>query len=139
MSKKPSIYASDRPLQPLKFPRRARWVCERLAGGETLESICASPGMPSQPTVYRWLQQCAEFKRRYALARRVQAERWIDQVVDIADSLGDGALEADLRRGRLRIDARKWAVAQLAEEAADSPSTTPTPLKVRYVGANGES
>lgn len=138
MSKIKTVYAPDRPVRPLGFPRRARWVCERMAAGEGLDAICARPDMPRAATVYRWLAQSAEFRRRYALARRVLAERWIDQVVDIADRVGPDAKEADLRLGRLRIDARKWAVAQLAEEAAETPAAPAgaAPLKVTFVDAD---
>jgi len=95
------------------YPVRARWVCEGIAAGKGLEQICAEPGMPQLRTVRRWLLDSPDFRARYARAKRLQAERLVEQVVEIADGLKEAPSEAEARRQRLRIDARKWAVAQL--------------------------
>jgi len=71
----------------------------------------------------------SEFRQQYALAREVQAEHHIDEIVEIADDgtndymekrNADGALVGwtengeNVQRSRLRVDTRKWAASKLA-------------------------
>src|SRR5690606_31220671 len=77
------------------------------------------------------------FRRRYEAARRLQAEHWAEEILEIVDA---GAEDCDaegkplaekdlLARAKLRVDARKWLLARLgalgepvadpAEEAED--------------------
>jgi hypothetical protein len=44
-------------------------ICERLATGETLLSICKEESMPPRRTVYEWLNADSEFAAQYARAR----------------------------------------------------------------------
>lgn len=88
-------------------------ICERLADGESLRTICASEAMPKRSTVFRWLNEREEFRSQYARAREEQAEALADEIVAISD--GDGTEEnpSDPQRDKLRVDARKWAAAKL--------------------------
>jgi len=99
-------------------------ICRRLANGESLRSICADQQggwMPSETTVYRWLQEDDGFRDNYTGAREAQADHYFDQIVEIADSptasidpeTGATVLN-DVQRDRLRVDARKWVAARLA-------------------------
>ncbi len=65
----------------------ASTICSRLAGGESLRSICRDAAMPSLSTVMGWLfdGEHEEFSRQYARARVVQAEV-------LADEGGKGAV-----------------------------------------------
>jgi hypothetical protein len=45
---RPPLYA-----QKAVFDR----ICERIAEGESLASVCRDPSLPSQSTVYRWLKE----------------------------------------------------------------------------------
>jgi hypothetical protein len=85
----------------------AESICERIAEGESLVSICRSDAMPGYSTVLRWLDANEEFRGRYARARDDQAERFAQEIVDIADT------EEDTQRAKLRMDARKWVAAKL--------------------------
>lgn len=108
-------------------------VCERLADGESLKSICSDEGMPSRSTVFRWLGVHKEFRDMYARAREEQAELLADEIVGISDEEvtmvradkhgvkdddGNGNAEVvfdatAVARNRLRVDARKWVAAKL--------------------------
>ena len=109
----------------------ANEICERLAKGESLRSICAdqeSGWLPSERTVFRWLEANEDFRQQYARAREVQAETLVDQIIDIADGkdkppLAERVAEyaesgqvtvRDHNRDRLRIEARKWVASKLA-------------------------
>jgi hypothetical protein len=108
-------------------------ICERLADGESLRSICADEAMPSKAAVFRWLGKSADFRDQYARARDEQAETLADELVDIADEQctmvradkhgtkadddeGNTEVVFDataVARNRLRIDARKWVASKL--------------------------
>lgn len=82
-------------------------ICERLAEGESLTSICADEDMPHRRTVNRWLLEHEAFSRNYAHARQMQADAFADEIHDIADDL---RLLPDHKR--VMIDARKWRAAR---------------------------
>lgn len=60
-------------------------ICERLADGESLRSICSQEGMPSKSMVFRWLAANEAFRDQYARAREAQADTLFDEILDIAD------------------------------------------------------
>ena len=103
-------------------------ICERLADGESLRSICNAEHMPSKATVFRWLadDRYTIFRDQYARARECQADAIFDEILDIADTpmlgekrktLPDGKEEVThgdmIEHRRLRVDARKWMAGKL--------------------------
>ncbi|WP_420359997.1 terminase small subunit protein [Agrobacterium pusense] len=103
-------------------------ICERIALGESVRSICDDEAMPSMSTVFKWLRDNEAFSQQYARAREVQADALFDDIIDIADDGRNDWMEkrnADgesigwqengeaLRRSQLRIDARKWMAGKL--------------------------
>ena len=103
----------------------ASTICTRLAGGESLRSICDDAAMPARSTVTGWLfdGEHEDFMDQYARAREVQAEVWADEIVSIADdSSSDVTTDKDgkeivnhehIQRSRLRVDTRKWVASKL--------------------------
>ena len=88
----------------------ANTICERMSNGESVRKICSSPDMPAMSTVFKWLNEKEGFSEQYARAREAQADKYADELVDIAD---EGSNE-DAQILRLRMDARKWAASKLA-------------------------
>lgn len=82
-------------------------ICERLAEGESLRSICQDQHMPNKATVFRWLAEDKSLGDQYARARETQADSLFDEVLMIADT------EEDTNKARVRIDARKWMAGKL--------------------------
>lgn len=113
------------PKPRLKFTQeQADTICERIATGSSLRSICADKGMPSLATVFKWLNERPAFAEQYARAREEQAETLADEIVSIADEVEVSAkhdgesiklgLDATaVARNRLRVDARKWVASKL--------------------------
>lgn len=104
-------------------PDIADTICERIALGDSVRTITQSDDMPSERTVYVWLQKNIDFQQQYARARASQAERMLDEIIQIADDVsqdteyGDAGPKANaewINRSRLRVDARKWAMSKLA-------------------------
>ena len=70
-------------------------ICERLADGESLKGICASPEMPNRSTVFRWLASNKDFCDTYARAREAQADVLADEILVIADDGSNDTYETD--------------------------------------------
>ncbi len=105
---------------------KADAICERIADGESLRSICTSEEMPNKSTVFRWLEAYPDFATKYAHARECQADTLADEIVLIADTTQIGVktktnekgevetTEADMIEHRkLRIAARQWTAEKL--------------------------
>lgn len=104
----------------------ASMICERLADGESLRSICRDETMPAKSSVFLWLTQHKAFSDQYALARQAQADALFDDILEIADDARNDWMEINgdddagwrangehLQRSRLRVDARKWMAGKL--------------------------
>ncbi len=116
-----------RPGQPTKYtPELAASICERMAGGESLASICAGENMPGRTTVVGWQGQHDGFSTMFARARIAYADAIFDEAMEIADdSSGDwttkrkGGEEVravdheNIQRARLRVETRMKAVAKI--------------------------
>lgn len=87
-------------------------ICEKIANGRSLRSICAEDGVPPMKTIYRWLEANEEFRHQYARAREKQADYFAEEIIEIADSAE--AESAAVSKAKLQIDARKWAVSKIA-------------------------
>ena len=89
-------------------PELTARICERLAVGESLRSICRDDEMPSMASIFLWLSKHPEFSEQYARAREAQAESHADRIVEIAD---DDTIDPNHKR--IMVDARKWVASKL--------------------------
>jgi hypothetical protein len=89
-------------------PEIARKITDQMIDGHSLRAICQDCDMPGEGTVYRWIARHPEFREIYAHARELQAMRWGEEVLTIAD---DKTLDPHERR--IRVDSRKWLLAKL--------------------------
>jgi hypothetical protein len=100
--------------EPFEFDQAiADEICDRLAKGESLRTICSSERddfMPGRTTVFRWLQENADFANQYAGAREAQADAKFDQAWEIASA----ATADSVQVARLQVDTVKWQAAKLA-------------------------
>lgn len=82
--------------------------------------------LPSRVTFYDWVVNDNELLNRYAYVTKVRADILFDEILEIADDgRNDTYVNSDglevinhehVQRSRLRIDARKWALARMAPE-----------------------
>ncbi|MBX4932123.1 terminase small subunit protein [Rhizobium bangladeshense] len=116
---------------PTKFSQAlAEKICARIADRESLRSICRDEDMPAKSTVLSWLadEDKAAFRARYALAREIMADSFVDEMVEIADNSSDDWIEKKnasgettgwqengeaIRRSQLRIATRQWVAEKL--------------------------
>lgn len=106
-------------------------ICERIADGESLRSICETASYPDRKTVFRWLAdpEFADFRRQYALAREASADADDDDIRDIAKQVQDGKIEP--QAARVAIDAKKWSAGKRKPKVYGDSST------LRHTGADG--
>ncbi len=101
-------------------------ICDRIATGESLRSVCKDDDMPNQTTVFKWLANSDVLSKQYARAREAQADAIFDEALDIADDSRNDWMERNdpenpgwiangehIQRARLRIDTRKWMAGKL--------------------------
>lgn len=118
---RPSTYSED----------MAAEICQGLAEGKSLRTVCKPDHMPALSTIFLWLRNHNEFSEQYAIAKEECADLWAEDIVDIADNQVGQPLYIDgelyLRDGkpvfvvdgpavnhaRLRVDSRKWTAAKL--------------------------
>ena len=113
--------------RPSKFTQSlANTICDRIASGKSLRSICADKKMPHLATVLRWVGKDDAFREQYARARDVQADVLFDEMHHIADTqvigvktvkkpTGTETTEADMiDHRRLQIETRKWMLGKMA-------------------------
>ena len=101
----------------------AKEICLRIMRGESLKAICRDDFMPPNWQVHEWLSGKPDFADRYARACEVRADTIFDDILEIADDNqqdivlnpdGTERLNTDhVQRAKLRIDARKWALAKM--------------------------
>lgn len=120
MTGRPTDYSAD----------LAAEICNRIAEGQSLRTVCADELMPGKTTVFRWLAADPEFRDQYARAREAQADVLAEEILEIADTPEEGirheegvgpqgpidktVTEDMLGHRRLKVDARKWLMAKLA-------------------------
>lgn len=87
-----------------------------------LVAICQADGMPSPPTVYRWIHSNESFRNDYARAKEAQAELLGEEILAISDDSDKDTIqtlngEIENRewtsRSKLRVEARKWLMSKL--------------------------
>jgi hypothetical protein len=64
----------------------AQEICDRIAEGETLSSICKDKHMPDTSTVWRWRKENNEFSQCFARAREIGFDAIADEALRIADT-----------------------------------------------------
>lgn len=101
-------------------------ICEGLALGNSLRTVCRADRMPSVKTIFNWLRTYPEFLQQYTRAKEESADAMADEVLDIADDGTNDWMEIHkkdwtgwvvngeaLQRSRLRVETRKWLMAKM--------------------------
>jgi hypothetical protein len=106
---------------------RADAICEMLAMGYSLRTVCQEDTMPSAATVFKWMREHDEFLKQYEKAKQESTDAMAEDLLDIADdgtndwttkTNKDGSeydvVNAEvIARSKLRVDTRKWLMAKM--------------------------
>lgn len=150
---RPSSYSEDIALE----------ILSRMAGGESVKSICDDHHIPARSTVMLWVAENREgFSDRYAKACQARAHYWADELLDIADDGSNDWMERcdpdgnvigysvngeAVSRSKLRVDSRKWLLSKMLPKFADKQEISHTgkgggPIEhsvITFVGVNANS
>jgi hypothetical protein len=99
---------------PVYSPQIASEICERLANGEGLNTICISDPskFPTESAVRKWVSEDVDgFSAKYTRARDSQAEHWAEEIITIPDMDQDPVMAQVVRN---RVEARKWVIARMS-------------------------
>lgn len=101
-------------------------ICEELAQGQSMRTVCALDEMPAMSTVFKWLREIKGFSEQYARAKEESTDAMAEDVLDIADDGSNDWMEKQygdaefwvtngeaLQRSRLRVDTRKWLMSKM--------------------------
>ncbi len=93
-------------------------ICARMACGVGIKKIAEADDMPDATTIFAWaVNEKHPFSNQYALARKIQAEGFVDEITAIVDDgtndwivteKGDMVNNEAIQRSRLRFQARQW-------------------------------
>lgn len=145
---------NKRPMgRPKSYTREiGQHIYNELIKGRSLKKICTKDNnMPSEPTVYSWLQRekksfVEDFFNKYKEAKNIQAERFVEEIIDIADDGENDTYERlnprtgkietvvdqdVIRRSELRLKARMWVTSRLLPKKYGDQS------KVELTGVDG--
>jgi len=91
-------------------------ICDELADGKSLNSICKRDDMPHRVTVLQAVQRDDELYEMYARARAIGAETLADEIHDVSrqglESVDKQLANAEVQRRRLQVDSLKWTYAR---------------------------
>ena len=147
--------------RPSKFTKElADAICERLAIGESMRTVCKDEDMPSMSTVFKWLREDEEFSQQYKIAKDEAADAMAEDCLHIADNevmqpllvdgvplMVDGEMvlirdAVSVNHAKLRIDTRKWYSSKLkpkkygdkldlsSDDGSMSPKDMPTRIEL---------
>lgn len=101
-------------------------ICEQLALGLPIRTVCAGEGMPAISTLFKWIREHEIFSKQYATAKQEAADAMAEELLYIADTpqLGEEITirangDEEIKRSdmlghrRLQVDSRKWLMAKM--------------------------
>lgn len=107
----------------------AAHVLEGVQNGMTISAICKPEAMPTVGSVYRWMDDHAEFREAYTRARTYQSHAFADQALETPDKAldalqGDKSDSARVNAYRVKYEALKWRAGVHAPEYRDKQQGT---------------
>lgn len=110
--------------RPTKYSSElASLICERIAMGESLRTVCKADDMPAMSSVFKWLREYKEFSEQYARACEERTEAMAEDIIDISDESSRDFIQTEdgrqipnneaIQRSKLRVDTRKWLMAKM--------------------------
>lgn len=106
---------------------KADLICERMAGGESLRSICRDESMPSLSHVMTWLNNPEHnaFKEQYTRAMYLRADAKFEELDDVAEDAVNADSAIKVQGLRLKADNIKWQLARMnSKKYGDKIETT---------------
>jgi len=98
-------------------------IIKQISEGKSLRAVLRQSDMPDSKTFYKWIDDEKDKSLQYARACNERSEGMFDDLLAIADATEDDIIIDEngkpitnhnvIQRDRLRVDARKWALAKM--------------------------
>jgi hypothetical protein len=89
------------------------FVCQQIAGGESLSKICRDESMPARSTILLAVVNDRDgFRTDYMRAREAAGFSHADTIIELVESVGRGDYEPNV--AKVMIDGLKWAAERMA-------------------------
>ncbi|STY93204.1 ubiquitin carboxyl-hydrolase [Moraxella bovis] len=116
-------------------------ICERIANGRSLRSVCLDKDMPAMSTVMDWLNNNDDFSEQYRRACEDRETTHFEEMLTIADEVLPET--AEVARAKLRIDTRKWVLARMnpkkySDKGQDDNTDNAISLMAKFMKELGE-
>lgn len=117
----------------------ANTICSRLAGGESLRSICRDDAMPDISTVLLWVvDDRSGFSAQYLRAREAAGYAHADNVVNMADRAASGEMEPNAARSAMhgyiwaaeRMAPKRHSPRQEVDHSSSDRTMSPTRIEI---------
>lgn len=133
--------------RPSKYTKAlADTICQRLADGESLRSICREAKMPALSTVLLWVVdgKHPDFSEQYTRAREAAGYAHADRILDTLTLLEAEQVKPDT--ARVILDGLKWSAERMAPKAhsprhqvtGDGGGPLETVTRIELVAATGD-
>lgn len=95
-------------------------ICAKLAGGESLRTVCKGDDMPSLQTIFNWIRTKPGFFEQYARAAEERTEAHNEMILDLGDEAIGKSQEVDPKSSgavvqayKLKADNLKWVMSKM--------------------------
>lgn len=99
---------------------KADKICEQLAQGISLRTVCASKDMPSAVTVFAWMRENDEFLKQYERAKAESSDALNEVILDLGDEAITKSQQVDFKASnavvsayKLKADNLKWYMSKM--------------------------
>lgn len=119
-------------------------ICRAIATDtDSLESLIKKYDLPPIQTIYDWLYNSEAFSEMYARAKRIQAQRMVEELDKIAsdklyyeDDKGNMRVDSGYSQSqRLIADTRKWIACKLIPKVYGDKQTIEQTVTVKHEDA----
>lgn len=101
-------------------------ICEQIADGASLRSVCRQESMPSKSLFFRFMREHPEHVDQYTRATEERCVALAEDALDICDDGSNDWMESNdpnnkgyelkgehIQRSKLRVETRKWFLSKL--------------------------
>lgn len=104
-------------------------ICQEIALGSSIRTVCKLDGMPSVQTIFNWFKAYPDFLEQYTRATQERSEAMAEDIMDISDDGVNDWMEIHygndpnntswkvnneaVQRSKLRVDTRKWLMSKM--------------------------
>ncbi len=104
-------------------------VCDGIAIGKSLKTVCSPSSMPNPRSIYRWIREYPDFSRNYEFAKEDQADAMVEEMRDTSLSADSDNVQV----ARLQIDVMKWTASKFKQKRyGDKLQTDNVNVNIEY-------